>query len=171
MNPFLLYLLLLKATVTSFSGLASLPMIHNDLVVQRKLLTERQLNTAVAVGRLSPGPIGLWVVGAGYYAGGVPGACAGWLAVVTPAFLVIPLLRYLGRRAENPRLRGLTQAVTVAAAGLILAASVPLARDALTGALTAGIAAVSCVLLLATRIDTLWVLLAAALTGIVAVTI
>ena len=47
MNVFLLYALLLKATVTSFSGLASLPMVRNDLVVERKILTDRELNTAV----------------------------------------------------------------------------------------------------------------------------
>jgi len=43
-----LYLLLLKATLTSFSGLASLPMIRGDFVVHYHLLTDRQLNTAVA---------------------------------------------------------------------------------------------------------------------------
>ena len=41
MNVFLLYLLLLKATLTSFSGLASLPMVRDDFVVERHLLTDR----------------------------------------------------------------------------------------------------------------------------------
>ena len=68
MNVFLLYALLLKATLTSFSGLASLPMVRNDLVVERKVLTDRELNTAVVAGRTSPGPNGLYLVSVGYYA-------------------------------------------------------------------------------------------------------
>ena len=62
MNVVLLYLLLLKATITSFSGLASLPVVRNDMVVHYQMLTDRELNTAVAVGRAGPGPIGLYVV-------------------------------------------------------------------------------------------------------------
>jgi len=46
MNPFLLYLLLLKATATTFTGMASLPIIRNELVVERQVLTDEQLNTA-----------------------------------------------------------------------------------------------------------------------------
>jgi chromate transporter len=47
-NILLLYLLLLKATLTSFSGLASLPVVRADLVARYHVLTDRQLNTAVA---------------------------------------------------------------------------------------------------------------------------
>jgi chromate transporter len=47
-NWFLLYLVLLKATVTSFSGLASVPIIRDELVVQRHILTDDQLNMSIA---------------------------------------------------------------------------------------------------------------------------
>ncbi|MGA3203141.1 MAG: chromate transporter, partial [Bryobacteraceae bacterium] len=117
MNVFLLYALLLKATLTSFSGLASLPMVRNDLVVERKMLTDRQLNTAVAAGRTAPGPNGLYLVSVGYYADGLPGAAAGLLAMLTPAFLVLPLVRWLGSRAESPRVRSAIRAVVLASAG------------------------------------------------------
>jgi len=96
MNIAIVYLLLLKATLTSFSGMSSLPVIRSDFVVHHHLLTDRDLNTAVAAGRLGPGPIGLYVVSVGYFAAGLPGACAGWLAMITPAFLIIPMLRFIG---------------------------------------------------------------------------
>ena len=51
MKVLLLYMLLLKATLTTFSGLASLPMLRNDLVLHRNLLTDSQLNTAIVVTR------------------------------------------------------------------------------------------------------------------------
>jgi len=166
-NIFLLYFLLLKATLTSFSGLASLPVVRNDFVVRYRLLTDRQLNTAVAAGRLGPGPLGLYLVNVGYFAAGIHGACAGCLAMITPAFLIVPLVRFLGSRAQHPRVRSATRAVLLAGAGLLLASSVPLARDAVTGSLTLGIAIASLLLIAFTRIDTVWVMLAAALAGLI----
>ena len=166
MNLLLIYLLLLKATLTSFSGLASLPVVRNDFVVRYHVLTDRQLNTAVAAGRLGPGPLGLYVVSVGYFVGGIPGACAGCLAMITPAFLIVPMLRFLGTRAQHPRVRSATRSVLLAGAGLLLASSVPLARDAIVGPLTLGITAASFLLIALTPVDTLWVMLAAALVGL-----
>jgi chromate transporter len=168
MNVFLLYALLLKATLTSFSGLASLPMVRNDLVVERKMLTDRQLNTAVAAGRTAPGPNGLYLVSVGYYADGLPGAAAGFLAMLTPAFLVLPLVRWLGSRAESPRVRSAIRAVVLASAGLLLSASVPLARDAITGPLTFVIMLLSFAVLVLTKLDTVWVVVGGATIGLVA---
>jgi chromate transporter len=167
-NIFLLYVLLLKATLTSFSGLASLPMVRNDLVVERKVLTDRQLNTAVAAGRTAPGPNGLYLVSVGYYARGLPGATAGLLAMMTPAFLVLPLMKWIGARADSPRVKSAIRAVMLASAGLLLSASVPLARDAITGPLTLGIVLLSFAVLALTKIDTVWVVLGGALIGLIA---
>jgi len=168
MNVFLLYALFLKATLTSFSGLASLPMVRNDLVVERKMLTDRDLNTAVVAGRTGPGPNGLYLVSVGYYADGLPGATAGLLALMTPAFLIVPMMRWVGRRAESPRVKSAIRAVVLASAGLLLSASLPLARDAITGWLTLGIVMISFAVLVLTKIDTVWVVLGGAVAGLVA---
>ena len=168
MNVVVLYLLLVKATLTSFSGLASLPMVRNDFVVRRTLLTDRQLNTAVAAGRIGPGPNGIYVVGLGYLVDGVPGACAGWLAMITPAFLIIPMLRFLGARAEHPRARAVARAVLFAGAGLIASAAVPMASDAIVNPLSLAIFAASFLAIASARIDSLWVMLGAALIGVIA---
>jgi chromate transporter len=170
MNVFLLYALLLKATLTSFSGLASLPMVRNDLVVERKVLTDRDLNTAVVAGRTSPGPNGLYLVSVGYYADGLPGAAAGLLALMTPAFLILPMMRWVGTRAESPRVKSAIRAVVLASAGLLLSASLPLARDAITGWLTLGIVIMSFAVLALTKIDTVWVVLGGAILGLIAKT-
>lgn len=168
MNIALLYLLLLKGTVTAFAGLASLPVIQETLVNQYHVLTNEQLNEAVVITRSSPGPVGLWVVSAGYFAAGLPGAIAGWLAMITPALLIIPMVHFVGRRMNHPRVRSLLQTVVIASAGLLLAAAIPLGRDGLTGPVTWAIAAVCFVLLLATKIDTLWMILGAALVSLTA---
>lgn len=166
MNPILLYALLLKATMTSFSGLASLPVLRSDLVVRYHVLTDRELNTAVAAGRMGPGPIGNYVVSVGYFVAGTPGAIAGWLAMITPAFLIVPLIRAIGSRAGHPRVKSSIRAVLMAGAGLLLASAIPLGRDAIVGPLPFALAASSFAVTVFTRVDTLWVILGAALIGL-----
>jgi chromate transporter len=168
MNPVLVFLLLLKASATSFSGLTSMPVVRHDFVEMRHAMTDRQLNAAVVAGRTAPGPNGLYLVSVGYFVAGWPGACAGCAACLAPAFLIIPILHYLGRRAERPRVKSAIQAVTLAAAGLVIEATVPLARDALTGWIPVGIAVASFLFLVLTRRDTLWVMAGAALVGLLA---
>lgn len=164
MNTAVLYIVLLKATLTSFAGLASLPVVRDDLVVQRHVLTDEKLNEAVVITRSTPGPVGLYVVSVGYFTAGIPGAIAGWLAMITPAMLIMPLLRYAAGKAEHPRLRSALQAVVLASAGLLLSAAVPLAVSALTGPVTIAIAVATGILMLTTKLDTLWIILGAALT-------
>jgi chromate transporter len=168
MNPLLVFLLLLKASATSFSGLTSLPVVRHDFVETRHAMTDRELNAAVAAGRTAPGPNGLYLVSVGYFVAGWPGACAGCAACLAPAFLIIPILHYLGRRAERPRVKSAIQAVTLAAAGLVIEATVPLAHDALTGWIAVGIAVASFLFLVLTTRTTLWVMAGAALVGLLA---
>ena len=168
MNPLLVFLLLLKASATSFSGLTSMPVVRHDFVEMRHAMTDRQLNAAVVAGRTAPGPNGLYLVSVGYFVAGWPGACAGCAACLAPAFLIIPILHYLGRRAERPRVKSAIRAVTLAAAGLVIEATVPLARDALTGWIPVGIAVASFLFLVLTTRTTLWVMAGAALVGLLA---
>jgi chromate transporter len=140
-------------------------MVRHDFVEHYQVLTDRQLNAAVAAGRSAPGPNGLYLVSIGYFVAGVPGGCAGLLATVTPAFLIIPMLQYLGRKADKPAVKSAIRAVTLAAAGLVVTTTVPLARDALTGALPIAIAAGSFLFLVFTKRATVWVIAAAALAG------
>jgi chromate transporter len=168
MNPFLLYLILLKGTITAFAGLASLPVIQDALVFHYHVLTDQQLNEAVVITRSTPGPVGLYIVSVGYFVAGVPGAIAGWAAMVTPALLIIPLVHFVGRKMESPRVKGVLQTVVIASAGLLLAAVIPLARDALTDPVTIVIAVATVALLLTTEIDTLWMILGAAVISLTA---
>jgi len=158
----LLYFLSLKASVSSFSGLAALPIIRQDLVVTHHALTDRQLNTALVIGRTSPGPIGVYMVSAGYYVAGARGATAAALALITPAGLVIPLLVFAGRRTAHPRVQQVLQAVVLASAGVSLSATLPLGADALHSPLTWALAAGSLAALVFTKVNTIWVMLGAA---------
>ena len=130
MTVLLVYALLLKATVTSFSGMGSLAQIRQDFVTTHHLISDEDVSEAVLVGRATPGPMGAYVVAVGYRAGGWPGAVAGWLAMITPAFAVVPLLLIVQRRLHRARMQSLVDAVVLASAALLVPSGVELAVDA-----------------------------------------
>ena len=131
MSILIVYLLLLKATATSFAGMGSLPQIRQDFVETHRFLSDEQLSQAVLVGRASPGPMGVYVVAVGYFAVGWPGAVAGWLAMITPALAAIPLLAAIQRWLHLARMRAAIDAVVIASAALLVAAGVRLLIDGL----------------------------------------
>jgi chromate transporter len=142
--------------------LASVPIVRNDLVLHRHVLTDRELNTSLAITRTTPGPMGLYVVSVGYFVAGTPGAVAGWLAMITPALLMIPLLEFVRRKAEHPRFKSILRCVVFASAGLLLWVTVPLARDAIHGYLAMGIALMAFALAITKKVDSLWIVLGSA---------
>jgi chromate transporter len=92
----------------------------------------------------------------------------GFLALITPAFLVIPLMRWIGARADIPRVRSAIRGLLLASVGLLVSSSVPLTQDAFTGVFSAILIAASFAVLTYTRIDSAWVMLGAAGAGLAA---
>lgn len=131
MTAGVIYLLLLKATMTSFAGMGSLPQIRQDFVETRRQISDEQLSQAVLIGRATPGPMGAYVVAVGYFAGGWPGAIAGWLAMITPALVAIPLLAAIQRWLHLPRIRAAIDGVVIASAALLVGSGVTLGLDAI----------------------------------------
>ena len=130
MNMYLLYLLLLRATVTSFSGFASVPVVREDLVIHRQVLSDEQLNAALAISQASPGPLGLYVVIVGYFVGGVLGAVIGVAALATPAILAIPILR-ASQQGRTELMQRASRGIVIASSVLMLLAGVDLAPTAI----------------------------------------
>ncbi len=127
----MLYLVLLKATLASFSGFGSLPQVRQDLVLHHQVLSDDALNQAVLVARTTPGPMGTYVVSVGYQVRGLAGAVVGWLALATPALLVIPLWGIAVPAMGHARVRGAISGLILASVVLVLLTGVPLARDVL----------------------------------------
>jgi chromate transporter len=157
----LLYFLMLKATVTTLNGPMSLPILRDELVVKHHAITDRELSAAVTAAQSSPGPMGIYVVSVGYFVAGVPGAAAGFLALVTPAFVAIPMIRWIGRRLDHPRAKRALSAAVLASAGLILTSAGPLAVASIHDWLTGGIAVVAFILVATTRIPTVFLIIGA----------
>jgi len=145
-----------------------MPVVRDELVVQYGVLSDSQLNAAVALARAAPGPFGGYVISVGYFVGGVAGGIAGWLALITPALLAIPLTHYVARSTAHPRARSIVGAVVVASAALILVATVPIAMQALGAPALIFIAIASTLVLIATGVETVWVVATAAAAGLFA---
>lgn len=130
MNALLIYLLLLKATMTSFAGMGSLPQIRQDFVETHRAISDEQLSQAVLAGRTTIGPMGAYVVAVGYFAGGWRGAIAGWLAMITPALAAVPVLGVVQRWLHLRRIRAAVDGVIIASAVLLIGSGAALAVDA-----------------------------------------
>ena len=73
MNPWLLFWLLLKASLFSTSGTGNLPILHTDLLALG-WATDHNFAEALAIGQISPGPTGLWVISLAFLVDGVRGS-------------------------------------------------------------------------------------------------
>jgi chromate transporter len=168
MNLLVLYFVLLKATLTSFTGPSSLPMVRQELVAQRHALTDAQLSASVAIGRSTPGPNGIYVVAVGYFVAGLPGAVAGWLAVITPALLILALLRIFGDRARHPSFRTVVDCLILTSVGLVISTIPRLASALGSSWLAYGCALASFLGLIVWRVHTGLVVAASAIVMAVA---
>ena len=60
----LFFWLMFKAALVSTSGTGNLPIVHQDFLA-RGWATDRQFAESLAIGQISPGPSGLWVISLG----------------------------------------------------------------------------------------------------------
>lgn len=123
-------------------GFAIVPHLKGAIVGQG-WLTDRQFSDAVAIGKLTPGPVLLMATFIGYLVHGVPGALVATAGILTGPFVLLVTLgtlldRLRSRRPVRAALRGLTPAV----AGLMAAAALSLGESLDGGAELAIAAAV-----------------------------
>lgn len=159
-----LYLVMARAILLSFSGFASVPLIRDSLVLEHQVLTDVQLNDAIAISQASPGPLGLYIVIAGYFAGGVMGAVAGMLALASPSVLAIPIAAAV-RRGRAQEIRGASSGIVIASCVLMAAAAVRLGPEAMPTLPFVLIGAAALGVLALTPLKPVWVILGAALVG------
>ena len=115
-----LFVIFLKASTLGLGGYGSLPVLREDLILAGRA-TEEQLVQALAVGRLSTGPNGTYVISLGYFAGGVAGAFAALVAACIPPLMMVPLVAVARGRLLSSAFAGFVRGASLATAGLLLA--------------------------------------------------
>jgi chromate transporter len=117
-----LFLLFLKASALSVGGLASLPLLRADLVPQ--YVTDAGIVQALAVGRLAPGPNGLYIVSLGYLVAGWTGALYALIGASVAPLAIVPATAIARRWLMSAWFGGLVRGVSLGTAGLLLATGV-----------------------------------------------
>ena len=125
MNEALLFLVFLKDAALSLGGLGALPLIRQDLV-DPGLATDAQVVQALAIGRLSTGPNGLWIVSLGYLVAGWTGAALALLASCLPPLVMLPATVAARRILLTAGFGGFVRGAALATAGLLLSTSLGL---------------------------------------------
>ncbi|HVB72928.1 MAG TPA: chromate transporter [Ktedonobacteraceae bacterium] len=118
-NPFIYFLIFLKASLFSTGGFSNLPSLHQDLIGSGWAV-EADFGQSIAIGQISPGPNGLWVISMGYLTYGFMGASLALIAITIPALLVLVVSAGYARIEQRTWVQGAMQGVSLAVVGLLL---------------------------------------------------
>lgn len=148
-------------------GLVVAPLLQQELVDGPHWLTTQQVVDGLALGQLTPGPVTTVATFAGYAVAGFPGGVVATLAVFAPSFiLVLSLTPLLLRVRGAPLARAFLKGITAGALGAIAAAAILFGLAAINDLFTAAIALISLALLLRWNINTVFLIVGAALLGL-----
>lgn len=164
----LLFLVFLKlGAVVYGSGYTLLAFLRADLVQGLHWLTDKQLLDAVSIGQFTPGPVFTTATFIGYLLGGWPGALLATLGIFLPSFLLVALVHPLATRLRrSPWASPLLDGVNIAALALMSGVLFQLAQHALIDIFTLLLALLTLLLLLRFKINSVWLILAGALIGL-----
>jgi chromate transporter len=164
-----LFLTFLKIGAVLFgSGYVLLAFLRADFVQHLHWLTEKQLLDSVAVGQITPGPVFTTATFIGYIVGGVPGAVVATIGIFLPGFFLVaasgPLIPRIRR---SPLASAFLDGVVTGSLALMGYVTWLLGKATLVDPLTVFLAAISALVLFTSRLNPIWLMVAAAIAGIV----
>jgi chromate transporter len=119
--------------MTFGNGPVMVPLLQDDLVDGRGVLSTEQLLYAFTIARVTPGQANTYVAAIGYMLHGLVGALACTAVILLPGYLILPLLWGYRRLRAVRVVPAFTRGLTVASVGLIFAATLTIGRATLTG--------------------------------------
>jgi chromate transporter len=134
MSPFTFFWLVLKSSFFSTSGMGNLPQLYADLT-GRGWAGDTLFAEALAVGQITPGPSGLWVISLGYLIDGPRGALLTTLAISIPPVTVLLFDRLYKRIGGHPAVEGFVNGLSLAVVGTFLVTMASLVADGDLGTL------------------------------------
>jgi chromate transporter len=162
-----LFLSFLKiGSVVFGSGYVLLAFLQSELVERLHWLTEKQLIDAVAVGQFTPGPLFTTATFIGYVVAGWAGAVVATVGIFLPGFVLVavsgPLIPRLRRSAAAAA--GL-DGVVAGSLALMAVVTWQLGKASIVDWTTLAVFGVSLIALLRLRVNSAWVVAAAAVVG------
>jgi chromate transporter len=162
-----LFFVFLKLGVVVFgSGYVLVAFLKADLVDRLHWVTEPQLLDAITAGQITPGPLFATATFLGFLLRGFAGAALATAAIFLPSFLMAGLVGALAGRVRRSRLAAaFLDGVNIAAVALMAAVALVLGRATLVDGWTGALGVSSAALLIWTRINATWLILAGAAIG------
>ena len=118
-DPIIYFLLFFKASLFSTGGFSNLPSLHQDLL-NNGWAKEVDFAESIAIGQISPGPNGLWVISLGYLTYGFLGALLSLVAIILPAMLVLVVSAGYHRIEHQRWVPGFMRGISLAVIGILL---------------------------------------------------
>lgn len=148
------------------SGYVLLAFLRADFVERLGWLTETQLLDAVAIGQVTPGPVFTTATFIGFLLAGIPGAVVATLAIFLPSFVFVAAIHPQVKRLRASRVTApILDAVNASAVGLMTVVTMFLGQSALVDMPTILVAIAALAVLIFTKVNSLWLILAGAATG------
>ncbi len=166
--PSLFFTFLKIGSVLYGGGYVLLAFLRSDFVVRLGWLTEQQLIDAVAIGQVTPGPLFTSATFIGYILSGVPGAILATIAIFLPSFFFVAISNpYIPKMRRSVWFSAFLNGINAASLGLMAAVTIQLTQAVLVDPLSILLMIYSLALLVFTKINTTWIILAAVVFGIV----
>lgn len=141
------------------SGYVLVAYLQRNLVDDRGWLSEQELLDAVSVGQVTPGPVFTTATFVGWQIDGWAGAAVATVGIFAPSFLFVALLgRIVPWLRTHATARAFLDGVVAASLGMMAGVLVDLVDDAISDLVTAAVAAGSLAVLVATRLNSAWLI-------------
>jgi chromate transporter len=164
--PALIRVFAYLSLLTVGGGMAAFPELKVLTVEVHKWLTFPQLIHLYSVGQMAPGPNMMMIVSIGEWAAGLPGAIVVLLAFFGPTALLALVVGRLWVKLEHwPWRASIQKGLAPVSIGLLLAGCLSMARGAVTGWTTGGIALAVLLILLWHKINPALLVLGGAIVG------
>ena len=155
--------------LTFGGGYAMLPIIHKEIVEEKKWATEEEVLDYYAVGQCTPGIIAVnTATFIGYKVHGIIGAIVATLGVVFPSLIIITIIAALLKNFANYSIvQHAFSGIRVVVIALIVSAILKLAKTSIKNSTTLIIAIIAFILVAFVNLSPIYIVIAAACIGLI----
>ena len=150
-------------------GPSVIPLLQAEVVDVRRWMLIEDFLDALAVGNALPGPIATKLAAVvGHKVAGLPGASIAVLGMILPSMiLVLLLLRLVGMVKDNPRIISMLKGLRPVVVAMLAYAAYGMVPSSMKGAFTWGIGLAALSIMIFTKINPIWIIMAGAAAGVI----